>query len=114
MMTALALRTSRHVARADEMASYRKVPATSRITGGFGLLGNTPPVVISRAARDPVSGSETFPEWQQGQLRLTQISTVSTHIVAERSGHIIQFSEPGIITNAIRRTLKVSANGVHG
>ncbi len=106
VMTALALRTSRHFARADETASYDKIPRALRIPHGFGALGNTPLVVVSRAARDPVSGVETLPEWQQGQMRLTQLSTASRHVIAERSGHMIQFSEPGVISSAIQDLLQ--------
>jgi pimeloyl-ACP methyl ester carboxylesterase len=113
LMTALTLRTSRHFARTDEMASYRKAPATWRVAGGFGLLGNTPLIVVSRAARDPVSRIETIPEWQEGQLRLTRLSTASTHVVADRSGHIIQFSQPGVIANAIRRVLADATKTAH-
>jgi pimeloyl-ACP methyl ester carboxylesterase len=95
------------------MASYRKAPATWRVAGGFGLLGNTPLIVVSRAARDPVSRIETIPEWQEGQLRLTRLSTASTHVVADRSGHIIQFSQPGVIANAIRRVLADATKTAH-
>lgn len=97
-MTALALRTSRHFVRADEMASYRRVPTAWRVAGGFGLLGKTPLAVVS-------AGIGTIPEWRDGQSRLTQLSTDSTHLVAEKSGHMIQFSEPGIISDAIRHVL---------
>ncbi len=109
-MTALFLRTSRHFAVADEMASYGKVPPAWRTAHGFGLLGNRPLVVISRGAQDPVSGAMTFPEWQDAQVRLTQLSTVSTHVVAAKSGHMIQFSEPGLISGAIRHVLTEFAN----
>lgn len=113
LMTALALRTSRHFARADEMASYHKVPRAWQGAHGFGLLGDTPLVVISRAARNPAPGAETVPEWQEGQMRLTQLSTVSMHIIAERSGHVIQFSEPNVISDAIRHVLTGVAKEEH-
>jgi pimeloyl-ACP methyl ester carboxylesterase len=98
LMTALYLRASRHFARADEMESYEKVPMTWRTAHGFGLLGHTPLAVVSR-------GADSFPLWHEAQLRLTSLSTVSTHIVAENSGHVIQFSEPWLIVSAIRRVL---------
>jgi pimeloyl-ACP methyl ester carboxylesterase len=101
LMTALFLRTSRHFATADEMTSYARVPDIWRRAHGFGLLGSMPLVVVSRGAK-----AETFLEWQEAQLRLTGLSTASTHIVAEKSGHAIQFSEPGIIVRAIRRVLQ--------
>lgn len=98
LMTALYLRASRHFARADEMASYEKVPMAWRTPHGFGMLGHTPLAVVSR-------GSDAFPEWDEAQLRLTSLSSVSTRIVAESSGHYVQFSQPWLIVGAIRRVL---------
>lgn len=109
LMTALALRTARHFAQADEMASYLEVPRAWQVAHGFGLLGDITLVVISRGPRDPGSGAETIPEWQEGQARLTQLSTDSTHVIAHRSGHAIQFSEPKIISDAIRHVLAETA-----
>jgi len=98
LMTALYLRASRHFATADEMASYEKVPMAWRTPHGFGTLGHTPLAVVSR-------GSDTLPEWDEAQLRLTSLSSVSTRIVAESSGHYVQFSQPWLIVSAIRRVL---------
>jgi pimeloyl-ACP methyl ester carboxylesterase len=105
LMTGLALRTARHFTCADEMASYLKVPRAWQVVHGFGVLGDLPLAVISRAPRDPDTGAATMPEWQAGQERLTQLSTRSRHSTAERSGHVIQFSEPKVITDAIRSVL---------
>ena len=80
------------------MESYEKVPMTWRTAHGFGMLGHTPLAVVSR-------GADSFPLWDEAQLRLTSLSTASTHIVAENSGHVIQFSEPWLIVSAIRRVL---------
>jgi len=95
------LRTSQHFEVADEMDSYDRVAPGQRVAGGLGGLGNTPLVVISRAVRDPVSGAEIAPDWQEGQQRLLHLSTRSRQVIAARSGHVIQFSEPGVIEQAI-------------
>lgn len=102
-MAALYLRSSRHFAFADEMAAYRAVPEAMRKPGGFGALGNIPLIVISRAARDPASGSATPPEWLAAQDRLVALSMNSRHIAAEKSGHMIQFDQPQVIVDAIRQ-----------
>jgi pimeloyl-ACP methyl ester carboxylesterase len=39
------------------------------------------------------------------QQRLLSLSTNSTHLVATRSGHMIQFTEPDVIVSAIERLL---------
>jgi pimeloyl-ACP methyl ester carboxylesterase len=102
-MTALYLRTSRHFAAADEMAALEKVPQAMRKPGGFGTLRDVPLIVISRGSRDPTTNSPTQPEWLAGQRRLVGLSSRATHVVAERSGHMVQFSEPQAIIEAIRR-----------
>ena len=45
---ALYLRASRHFAIADEMAAYDAVPPEQRSPDGFGRLGDTPLLVVSR------------------------------------------------------------------
>ena len=103
---ALYLRSSRHFAIADEMAAYKATPPEERIPFGFGRLGDTPLVVVSRGWNDPVTGDQVYPEWVEAQKRLASLSTNSVHIVAARSGHMIQFTEPGVIVNAILRFLE--------
>ena len=102
-MTALYLRSSRHFARADEMASYEAVPPAMRGPGGLGLLGDLPLIVVSRGSRDLATGSPTQPEWLAAQDRLLALSTRSVHVVAEESSHMIQFSQPSVIVDAIKR-----------
>ena len=102
-MIALYLRTSRHFAAADEMAALEKVPQAMRNQGGFGTLRDVPLTVISRGSRDPTTSRPTQPEWLAGQRRLLELSSRATHVVAEKSGHLVQFSEPQIIVEAIRR-----------
>lgn len=63
-------------------------------------------MVVSRGWNDPVTGDQVYPEWDEAQKRLGSLSTNSVHIVAARSGHIIQFTEPGVIVNAILRLLE--------
>jgi pimeloyl-ACP methyl ester carboxylesterase len=103
---ALYLRSSRHFAIADEMAAYKTVPTEERGPYGFGRLGDTPLVVVSRGLNDPVTGDQVYPEWEEAQKRLAALSTNSVHIVAAGSGHMIQFTEPGVIVNAILRLLE--------
>jgi pimeloyl-ACP methyl ester carboxylesterase len=98
---ALHLRSSRYFETADEMAAYRKVPADMRQPGGFGSLADVPLTVISRGSHDPVTGEPTDPQWLEGQGRLLDLSTRSTHVIAHKSGHMIQDTEPDLIVGAI-------------
>jgi pimeloyl-ACP methyl ester carboxylesterase len=102
-MTALYLRSSRHFAAADELAAYERTPQSTRQPGGFGLLGDLPLIVVSRSSRDEATGKATSKEWLAAQDRLVALSTNSAHIVAERSGHMIQFGEPELLVDAIER-----------
>jgi pimeloyl-ACP methyl ester carboxylesterase len=103
---ALYLRTSRHFAIADEMAAYAAVAPEERRLHGFGRLGDTPLVVVSRGWNDPATGDPIYPEWDEAQKRLVSLSTNSARIVAARSGHMIQFTEPGVIVGAIQRLVE--------
>jgi pimeloyl-ACP methyl ester carboxylesterase len=103
---ALYLRSSRHFAIADEMAAYKAVPSKERSPYGFGHLGDMPLVVVSRGWNDPATGDQVYPEWEEAQKRLASLSTNSVHIVAARSGHMIQFTEPGVIVSAIQKLLE--------
>ena len=107
---ALYLRASRHFAIADEMAAYDAVPPEQRSPDGFGRLGDTPLLVVSRGWNDPATGDQVYPEWEEAQKRLASLSTNSARIVAARSGHMIQFTEPGVIVDAIQRLLEVQAH----
>ena len=40
--------------------------------------------------------------WQEGQRALAQLSSDSTHLVAEDAGHNIQFDRPALIVQSIR------------
>jgi pimeloyl-ACP methyl ester carboxylesterase len=100
-MTALYLRTSRHFAAADEMTALEKVPQAMRNPGGFGTLRDVPLIVISRGSRDPTTNGPTQPEWLAGQRRLLGLSSRAIHVVAKESGHMVQFSEPQVIVEAI-------------
>jgi pimeloyl-ACP methyl ester carboxylesterase len=84
------------------MAALEKVPEAMRKPGGFGTLRDMPLAVNTRASRDPNTKAPTQPEWLAAQQRLRALSSRVSHVVAERSGHMVQFSEPQVIVEAIR------------
>jgi pimeloyl-ACP methyl ester carboxylesterase len=63
-------------------------------------------VVVSRGWNDPVTRDQVYPEWEEAQKNLASLSTNSLHVVAAGSGHMIQFTEPGVIVGAIRQLLE--------
>ena len=46
--------------------------------------------------------------WQEGQRKLVKLSSQSRQIIAEKSGHYIQLSEPELVVEAIRQVVDAS------
>ena len=84
------------------MAALEKVPPAMRDPGGFGTLGDVPLMVISRGPRDPTTNSNSTGA-ACSAAPLLGLSSRATHVVVEESGHMVQFSEPQAIIEAIRR-----------
>jgi pimeloyl-ACP methyl ester carboxylesterase len=74
-------------------------------------LDDLPLVVLSRGQaqapaglpRDLVTGRELA--WRQMQSDLASLSSRSVHLIAERSGHLINQDEPEMVVEGIRRAL---------
>jgi pimeloyl-ACP methyl ester carboxylesterase len=70
-------------------------------------LGNLPLTVLSRgiysAHYNATSKKET---WKGMQRELAGLSSNSEHIIAEQSGHMIQFNQPELITSLIQKMVK--------
>ena len=45
--------------------------------------------------------SNSFAEWQILQQELADLSSNSQRLVAERSGHVIQFEQPELVVRAV-------------
>ncbi len=97
------LRADRHFQEARELLALMRLPADARHTGGLGLLGDIPLIVVSRPPATPMSPEEAA--WQESQRRLCSLSTVSRQLVARRGGHLVQFDDPAIIVEAVRLVL---------
>ena len=98
-------------AELEQLASGRTPPVTT--------LGDMPLIVLSQGHRDPASvpsGAAITPEvlqdydqtWEQLQLELTALSTNGKRVVAEGSGHNIQFDRPDVVIGAIEELLAVA------
>ncbi len=81
-----------------------------------GSLGDMPLIVVTRGTHpDPselglphdvaVQGEEV---WQELQQDLAKLSTNSTHIIAEESGHFIHKDQPDVVVAAIRQVVDVA------
>jgi pimeloyl-ACP methyl ester carboxylesterase len=97
------LRADRHFQEARELLALLRLPADARHTGGLGLLGAIPLVVVSRPPAVPMGPEEAA--WQESQRRLCSLSSASRQLVARRGGHLVQFDDPAIIIEAVRSLL---------
>jgi len=72
----------------------------------FGL-GDLPLIVVSHGLPDITSGVDSAEqdlfeeEWTRMQLELVGLSSNSKHVVAEKSGHYIQFDQPELVIESI-------------
>jgi pimeloyl-ACP methyl ester carboxylesterase len=57
-------------------------------------------------------GSDRFNEaWTESQADLTQASQNSKQIIAQGSGHNIQYDDPELVIDAIRQVMEAVRNG---
>jgi pimeloyl-ACP methyl ester carboxylesterase len=96
-------------AAADHFAAMRAVRAAQITT-----LGDLPLIVLSHGKPQPMPGlpaevnREFEQTWQQLQDELTAQSSRGKRIVAEQSGHYIQFDQPELVINAIREVIEAA------
>jgi pimeloyl-ACP methyl ester carboxylesterase len=93
----------------DELAAIGESDRQLSLTGS---LGNIPLTVIRHGIPDlfasmPVEQAKQAERvWQELQTDLTQLSSNSQMIVAEKSGHAIQIDQPDLVVHAIRQMVE--------
>jgi pimeloyl-ACP methyl ester carboxylesterase len=99
-----------HSAR-ESVAELKSISESSAQTAATGSLGDLALAVISE---DPNTPQPDLPEdlvkpasvaWQKMQDELAKLSTRSTHIIAQNSGHFIQFDRPDVVIEAVRKVV---------
>lgn len=85
---------------ADEMAAIPESLAELRDSPM--KLGAKPLIVLSRGLSDGAS-PETEVAWRALQTELAKCSLNGSQVIAQKSGHYIQFSEPDLVVEAIRQ-----------
>ncbi len=75
------------------------MPASLAEAGAVTSFGDTPLTVLSR-------GRNLDPDWQQWQAHLLRLSTRSESLVADKSGHTINFDQPEAAVAAILRMVE--------
>jgi hypothetical protein len=86
--------------------------ANSELLRSCRSLGDLPLAVLSRgrSVQDPAKYPPGLVEaieqtWRQMQCELTHLSSQSQHIIATKSGHLINEDEPEVIVEVIRQTV---------
>lgn len=82
-------------------------------------IGSKPLVVLTHGKPDEsqdAAGRENAAQklrvWQEAQADLPRLSTNSVQVVAEKSGHFIQFDQPKLVIASVRQV--VEAIRTHG
>ena len=76
-----------------------------------GSFPEVPLVVVTGSKKMPINRESAFAIHQSNQKELVQLNCFGEHIIAEKSGHLPQITEPDVVTNAIRSTVqKVAAS----
>lgn len=77
-------------------------------------LGDIPLFVLSHGVPQAVPGvadevnAAYEASWQQMQAEITAQSSAGTHLVAERSGHMIQHDQPELVVETIRQAVELA------
>lgn len=86
---------------ASERLSESKVIVDAK---KLGSLGKRPLVVLTR-------GLSAGTRWQAAQKALTKLSSNAKQVIATRSGHFIQTSQPDLVVSWVRRALASARTG---
>ena len=100
--TSVGLRSRAYDWIVTEAAAIKESEEQARHAGSLGAL---PLVVVSahvRSAPPGLSIAQADHLWQEMQEELATLSTQSTRIVAEGSGHVIHLDQPDLVVEAIR------------
>jgi pimeloyl-ACP methyl ester carboxylesterase len=86
-------------------------PKSAEEARKLGSLGDLPLVVVARDPnrnRDPDGPAlnDGQQRWHEHQKKMAQLSSNSTFIVAEGSGHGVPTQRPDIVVEAIRKVLE--------
>jgi pimeloyl-ACP methyl ester carboxylesterase len=89
------------------------VSPTGRIQSeGFGgSLGSRPVIVITHGIRFPPPYDVLEQGWEDGQARLAALSTDSELLTAEKASHLLQYDQPQIVVESIRRVWHAARDG---
>jgi pimeloyl-ACP methyl ester carboxylesterase len=97
---------------ADEMSA---IPASaSQLRASPMPLGDKPLIVLTRGMKEaipfssPAEAERVEQAWREFQVDLARCSSKGKQIIAEKSGHYIQFYQPELVIDAIRQVVEAT------
>lgn len=90
--------------RAEDLAFYGKPLRGVRYDGGKGSLHDLPLAVVTRRFPNAAGGAS----WNTAQTDLAAMSSRSSLIAAERSGHNVNIDRPDVVADAIRQVWEMA------
>lgn len=102
-LRALAARPGFLAAMIDDFRSMQHASADERQSPAAGSLGAVPVSVVSHGIPFPAPYDALNEGWSEGQARLAELSSNSEIVIAAKSSHMVQFDEPDVVIDAIRR-----------
>jgi pimeloyl-ACP methyl ester carboxylesterase len=97
---------------ADEMSA---IPASaSQLRASPMQLGDKPLIVLTRGMKEaipfssPAEAERVEQAWREFQVDLARRSSKGKQIIAEKSGHYIQFYQPELVIDAIRQVVEAT------
>jgi pimeloyl-ACP methyl ester carboxylesterase len=85
---------------------FAGIDETSRQIQMSGEFSDIPLIVLTGSHHFPFGNPISEEQWQKWQKELADLSPQGKQIVARRSGHFIQKSEPKLVVNAIKEVLE--------
>lgn len=110
-LRALAARPDFLAAMADDFDSMTAASADERRPAAPGSLGAIPVSVVSHGIPFPPPYDALNEGWDEGQARLAALTSNGEVVLARKSSHMIQFEEPGLVIDAIRRVHAAARDG---
>jgi pimeloyl-ACP methyl ester carboxylesterase len=104
------VRPAEYSVAGDDLASLQLVELPMGNFGGVGNLGDMPLAVITHGQPFPGPFFILEKGWSEGQTRLAGLSTNSVLVRANKSNHMIQIDEPGLVVDAVRRVHAAARN----
>jgi pimeloyl-ACP methyl ester carboxylesterase len=89
---------------ATELSAY-DVSFSQMQAAHITTFGDIPLRVLSRSKPQALFGEEAEKVWQELQIEMASLSSNGKRIVADQSGHLIQWEQPDLVIRAIRDVL---------